>query len=98
MLEKNLSPNPESKKSILARKVSFDITGLPPNKKLFELFIGGADFANSFSELIDPIDQRKRLEDQVKLKDLGDEEAQPIDENFIPVSYTHLALPTKRIV
>ena len=39
MLEKNLSPNPESKKSILARKVSFDITGLPPEKKLFELFI-----------------------------------------------------------
>ena len=32
MLEKNLSPNPESKKSILARKVSFDITGLPPDK------------------------------------------------------------------
>ena len=49
----------------------------------FELFIGGAEFANSFSELNDPIDQRKRLEDQVKLKDLGDEEAQPIDENFI---------------
>ena len=49
----------------------------------FELFIGGAEFANSFSELNDPVDQRKRLEDQVKLKDLGDEEAQPIDENFI---------------
>ena len=49
----------------------------------FELFIGGAEFANSFSELNDPIDQRKRLEDQVKLKNLGDEEAQPIDENFI---------------
>ena len=47
------------------------------------MFIGGAEFANSFSELNDPIDQRKRLEDQVKLKDLGDEEAQPIDENFI---------------
>ena len=39
MLEKNLSPNPVSDKSILARKVSFDITGLPPNKKLFELFL-----------------------------------------------------------
>ena len=39
MLEKNLSPNPESDKSILARKVSFDITGLPPDKKLFELFL-----------------------------------------------------------
>ena len=49
----------------------------------FELFIGGAEFANSFSELNDPIDQRKRLEEQVELKDLGDEEAQPIDENFI---------------
>ena len=47
------------------------------------MFIGGAEFANSFSELNDPIDQRKRLEDQVKLKDLGDEEAQPIDEDFI---------------
>ena len=39
MLEKNLSPNPVSDKSILARKVSFDITGLPPDKKLFELFL-----------------------------------------------------------
>ena len=47
------------------------------------MFIGGAEFANSFSELNDPIDQRKRFEDQAKLKDLGDEEAQPIDENFI---------------
>ncbi len=57
--------------------------GNPNIVERFELFIGGAEFANSFSELNDPIDQRKRLEDQVKLKDLGDEEAQPIDENFI---------------
>ena len=49
----------------------------------FELFIGSAEFANSFSELNDPVDQRKRLEEQARLKDLGDEEAQPIDENFI---------------
>ena len=49
----------------------------------FELFIGSAEFANSFTELNDPIDQRKRLEEQARLKDLGDEEAQPIDENFI---------------
>ena len=47
------------------------------------MFIGSAEFANSFSELNDPIDQRKRLEEQARLKDLGDEEAQPIDENFI---------------
>ena len=49
----------------------------------FELFIGGAEFANSFSELNDPIDQRSRLEEQSKLRDQGDEEAQPIDEEFI---------------
>ncbi len=49
----------------------------------FELFIGGTEFANSFTELNDPIDQRRRLEEQAKLRDLGDQEAQPIDEDFI---------------
>ncbi len=49
----------------------------------FELFIGGIEFANSFTELNDPIDQRKRLEAQAKLRELGDHEAQPIDEDFI---------------
>ena len=49
----------------------------------FELFIGGAEFANSFSELNDPLDQRDRLEDQAKLREKGDDEAQPIDDSFI---------------
>ena len=49
----------------------------------FELFIGGTEFANSFTELNDPIDQRQRLESQANLRKLGDEEAQPVDENFI---------------
>ena len=49
----------------------------------FELFIGGAEFANSFTELNDPLDQRKRLEDQARLREKGDDEAQPIDDNFI---------------
>ena len=49
----------------------------------FELFIGGAEFANSFSELNDPLDQRDRLENQAKLREKGDYEAQPIDDSFI---------------
>ena len=57
--------------------------GNPNLVERFELFIGGTEFANSFSELNDPIDQRARLETQAKLKDAGDYEAQPIDENFI---------------
>jgi len=49
----------------------------------FELFIGGQEFANAFSELNDPIDQRQRLEEQNRLRETGDEEAQTLDEDFI---------------
>ena len=58
-------------------------SGDPKLVERFELFIGGDEFANSFSELNDPIDQRNRLEEQSFLKKLGDEEAQSLDENFI---------------
>lgn len=49
----------------------------------FELFIAGMEFANGFSELNDPIDQRNRFEDQSSKRNSGDEEAFPIDENFL---------------
>ena len=49
----------------------------------FELFIAGMEFANAFSELNDPIDQRKRFEDQLELLESGDEEAHQMDSEFI---------------
>jgi lysyl-tRNA synthetase, class II len=49
----------------------------------FELFICGSEYANAFSELNDPLEQRERLESQERLRALGDEEAQTVDEDFI---------------
>ena len=49
----------------------------------FELFINGVEFGNGFSELNDPIDQRERFEAQLAKRKMGDEEAHPIDEDFI---------------
>jgi len=49
----------------------------------FELFIGGLEVANAYSELNDPLEQRRRFEEQARQRELGDEEAQAIDEDFI---------------
>jgi len=49
----------------------------------FELFIGGLELGNAFSELNDPLDQRERLLEQKKQREAGDEEAHPMDEDYI---------------
>ncbi len=56
------------------------------NPKLVERFepiIGGKEVGNAFSELNDPIDQRERFLEQLKLRDKGDDEAQVLDEDYI---------------
>jgi len=49
----------------------------------FELYIGGAEIFNAFSELNDPIDQRQRFEAQTALRAAGDDEAQQVDEDYL---------------
>ncbi|MBX2844670.1 MAG: lysine--tRNA ligase [Saprospiraceae bacterium] len=55
----------------------------PELTERFELMINGTEIANAYSELNDPIDQRERFEEQVKLMDRGDDEAMFIDYDFL---------------
>ncbi len=58
----------------------------PSDKRLverFEVFIGGREYGNAYSELNDPIDQKGRFLDQLKQREAGDEEANMMDDDFI---------------
>ncbi|HQI94199.1 MAG TPA: lysine--tRNA ligase, partial [Fervidobacterium sp.] len=65
--------------SPLAKKSRVD----PRVTERFELIIYGREMANAFSELNDPVDQYERFVNQLRLRDLGDEEAQMMDKDFV---------------
>lgn len=53
------------------------------NVRRFQLIVGGLEMVNAFAELNNPLDQRARFEEQLKLKSAGDQETHPWDEGFI---------------
>jgi lysyl-tRNA synthetase class 2 len=57
--------------------------GEPRTVERFEFFIGGFELGNAFSEINDPLDQRERFLETSKALDAGDEEAHPLDEDYV---------------
>jgi lysyl-tRNA synthetase class 2 len=65
--------------SPLAKAVPDD----PVHVERFEFFIGGMEMGNAFTELNDPLEQRRRFEEMQRLYGSGDEEAHPVDEDYL---------------
>ncbi len=72
--------------TLFPREVSPLSKSTPENPDLverFELYVAGMEVANAFTELNDPDEQRRRFEDQVRASRAGDEEAMPLDEDYL---------------
>jgi lysyl-tRNA synthetase class 2 len=59
------------------------VPGDPLHVERFEFFIGGMEMGNAFSELNDPLEQQRRFEEMQRLYQADDEEAHPIDEDYL---------------
>ena len=66
-----------------SRRLSKNKRDEPDWVERFEVFVGGLEIGNAFSELNDPEEQRRRFEQQLKEKERGDEEAHAMDEDYI---------------
>jgi lysyl-tRNA synthetase, class II len=82
--------NPKVRGPIFLYDYPYDISPLAKRKpgetdttERFQLFAGGLEMGNAFSELNDPLDQRVRFEDQARQRAGGDDEAQMLDEDYI---------------
>ena len=88
LLSKHVEPGLEQPTFVLDYPVELspfakDHRSEPGLVERFECFAGGMEFANAFTELNDPDEQRARFEDQERLTAEGDEETQPFDEDYI---------------
>ena len=59
------------------------VPGDPNHVERFEIFVGGVETGNAYSELNDPLVQRERFEQQGRSAKAGDEEAHPMDEDYV---------------
>jgi lysyl-tRNA synthetase class 2 len=59
------------------------VPGNPDLVERFEAFVSGVEMLNGYSELNDPIDQRERFEESLRAAEAGDEEAHPMDEDYL---------------
>jgi lysyl-tRNA synthetase class 2 len=63
--------------------LSRDHRSRPGYTERFEAIVAGRELCNAFSELVDPVEQRARMEDQAAQRDAGDEEAMVVDEDYL---------------
>jgi lysyl-tRNA synthetase class 2 len=63
--------------------LSRDHREVPETVERFEAIVAGRELANAFSELVDPDEQRRRFEDQARLRAAGDDEAMAVDDDYI---------------